>query len=90
AEIGELRKQVELASREAMTDPLTGIGNRKMFDYRMKQCVQAAMEHGGELALMMLDIDHFKRFNDNFGHQFGDMVLRLVARSLTEGVKATD
>lgn len=90
AEIGELRKQVESASREAMTDPLTGIGNRKMFDYQMKQSVQAAMEHGGELSLMMLDIDHFKRFNDNFGHQFGDMVLRLVARSLMEGVKATD
>lgn len=89
-EIGELRKQVESASREAMTDPLTGIGNRKMFDYQMKQCMQAAMEHGSELALMMLDIDHFKRFNDNFGHQFGDMVLRLVARSLTEGVKESD
>ena len=90
AEIGDLRKQVESASREAMTDPLTGIGNRKMFDYQMKKAVQAAMEHGGELALMMLDIDHFKRFNDNFGHQFGDMVLRLVARSLMEGVKASD
>jgi diguanylate cyclase len=90
AEIGELRKLVESASREAMTDPLTGIGNRKMFDYQMKLLMQGAMEHGSELCLLMLDIDHFKRFNDNFGHQFGDMVLRLVARSLVEGIKPTD
>jgi len=90
AEIGELRKQVETASREAMTDPLTGIGNRKMFDYQMKQFMQVAMEKGSELCLLMLDIDHFKRFNDNFGHQFGDMVLRLVARGLLDGIKGSD
>ena len=90
AEIGELRKQVESASREAMTDPLTGIGNRKMFEYQMKQFMQAAMEKGSELCLLMLDIDHFKRFNDNFGHQFGDMVLRLVARGIVDGIKGSD
>jgi diguanylate cyclase len=90
AEIGELRKQVASASREAMTDPLTGVGNRKMFEYQMKKALEAAMEHGHDLALVMLDIDHFKRFNDSFGHQIGDMVLRLVARSLIEGIQATD
>jgi diguanylate cyclase len=90
AEIDELRKQVELASREALTDGLTGIANRKMFDSRMKQLVQAASVSGEPLCLIMLDIDHFKAFNDNFGHQFGDLVLRLVARALADGVRQTD
>jgi diguanylate cyclase len=89
-EIGALRKQVEDASREAMTDALTGIGNRKLFDSRLKQLMQNSMEQGSELSMMLLDIDFFKRFNDTYGHQFGDMVLQLVGKSLIDGVKGED
>ncbi|HTH96086.1 MAG TPA: GGDEF domain-containing protein [Stellaceae bacterium] len=91
-EIGELRKQVESAAREAMTDALTGIGNRKLFDGQLKQHMQEMMESGddSELCLLLLDIDFFKRFNDTYGHQFGDMVLQLVAKSLQEGVREED
>jgi|SRR5579859_1060576 len=90
AEIGELRKQVEDASREAQTDALTGIGNRKNFDLRLKQCMQEAMEQGTELTLLLMDIDHFKKFNDTYGHQFGDLVLKLVSRTMVEGIKGRD
>jgi diguanylate cyclase len=90
AEITELRKLVEDVSREAMTDALTGIGNRKQFDQRLKQLIADALEQGGDLSLLMLDIDHFKTFNDTWGHQFGDEVLRLVARTLIEGIKGRD
>jgi diguanylate cyclase len=89
-EISALRKQVENASREAMTDALTGIGNRKLFDSQLKQFMQSAMEQGTELSMLLLDIDFFKRFNDTYGHQFGDMVLQLVSRTLVDGVKADD
>ncbi|MDB5359159.1 MAG: putative diguanylate cyclase (GGDEF)domain [Rhodospirillales bacterium] len=89
-EIGELRKQVEDASREAQTDALTGIGNRKSFDLQMKRCMQEAMEQGTELTLLLIDIDHFKNFNDAYGHQFGDLVLKLVARAMVEGIKGRD
>ena len=90
AEIRALRKQVEDISREALTDGLTGIGNRKLFDQRLKQLVANALENGTELALLMLDIDHFKSVNDRWGHQLGDDVLRLVAGALIDGIKGRD
>jgi len=89
-EIGALRKQVEDASREAQTDALTGIGNRKSFDLQLKRCMQEAMEQGTDLCLLLMDIDHFKNFNDAYGHQFGDLVLKLVSRSMVEGIKGRD
>jgi len=89
-EIGALRKQVEDASREAQTDALTGIGNRKSFDLNLKRCMQEAMEQGTELSLLLMDIDHFKSFNDTYGHQFGDLVLKLVSKSMVEGIKGRD
>jgi diguanylate cyclase len=89
-EIGELRRQVEDASREAQTDALTGIGNRKAFDLQLKRCMQKAMEQGTELTLLLMDIDHFKSFNDTYGHQFGDLVLKLVGRIMIEGIKGRD
>ncbi|HVJ53325.1 MAG TPA: diguanylate cyclase [Aliidongia sp.] len=90
AEIGELRKQIEDVSREALTDALTGIGNRKLFDQRLKQMMTDAIEEGTELGLLMLDIDYFKKFNDTYGHQLGDEVLRLVSRALVDGIKGRD
>jgi len=88
--ITELNKHLEDVRREVMTDVLTGIANRKYFDERLKECARDAMEAGENLCLLFADIDHFKRFNDTWGHQFGDQVLKLVARSLTEGVKGRD
>jgi diguanylate cyclase len=90
AEIRALRKQVEDISREALTDGLTGIGNRKLFDQRLKQFAANALENGTELSLLMLDIDHFKSVNDRWGHQLGDDVLRLVAGALIDGIKGRD
>jgi len=89
-EIEGLRKQIESARRETLVDALTGVGNRRMFDMRMRECLKQALEEGGELCLLMADIDHFKRFNDTFGHQLGDLVLRLVAKALTDGIKGRD
>ena len=90
AEIRALRKQVEDISREALTDALTGIGNRKLFDQRLKQFVGTALENGTDLSLLMLDIDHFKTVNDRWGHQLGDEVLQLVAGALIDGIKGRD
>lgn len=89
-EVEVLRRQVEDARRETLVDPLTGVGNRKLFDVRLRECMRNAMEDGSELCLVMADIDHFKKFNDTFGHQLGDLVLRLVAKALTDGIKGRD
>jgi diguanylate cyclase len=90
SEISQLREEVETTRREASTDGLTGIANRKMFDSRVLDAVAEATETGTPMALMMLDIDHFKKFNDAHGHQIGDQVLILLARTLEESTKGKD
>ena len=89
-EVTELKQHLETVQREALTDSLTGIPNRKSFDVRLREAARDAMEHDEHLCLLLADIDHFKRFNDQFGHQIGDQVLRLVARTLTDSVKGRD
>jgi diguanylate cyclase len=89
-EIVELRENLANVQREAVTDALTGIANRKSFDQKLRDAVRNALETGEPLSLLMADIDHFKSFNDTYGHQLGDQVLRLVARTLTESVKGRD
>jgi diguanylate cyclase len=86
----ELKRDLERVRREAMTDGLTGLSNRKSFDEHIARLSKECSENGKIFTLLMLDIDHFKSFNDNFGHQVGDQVLRLVARTLTDGIKGKD
>ena len=82
-EVGKLREHLEQVRREAMTDALTKLANRKAFDDELaRQCAFAAERHQ-PLALAVLDIDHFKRFNDTWGHQTGDQVIRYVASVLS-------
>lgn len=86
----ELQRDLEAVRKEAMTDGLTALSNRKAFDVAIKRVAEESAENGATFSLLMLDIDYFKSFNDNFGHQIGDQVLRLVARTLTDGVKGRD
>lgn len=81
-EIESLRQNLENVQKEAMTDALTGIGNRKFFDISLRDLAAEAMESGEQLCLLLGDIDHFKKFNDNYGHQIGDQVLKLVGMIL--------
>lgn len=83
-EIKSLREHLETVQQEAMTDGLTGIANRKYFDNSLLQEAEQAMTAGTELCLLLGDIDHFKRFNDTYGHQVGDQVLKLVGMILKE------
>lgn len=89
-EVSELRETIDNARREALTDGLTGLPNRKAFDEAIRAMSAEAERDETALALLMLDIDHFKTFNDTFGHQLGDQVLRLVARTFTECIKGRD
>ncbi len=85
-----LQRDLETIRREALTDGLTGLANRKAFDDEIRQMAQESDETETIFTMLMVDIDHFKSFNDNFGHQVGDQVLRLVARTLIDGVKGKD
>ena len=89
-EIEGLRTDLANAQHEANTDSLTGIANRKYFDYELGIAAEAARASGEALSLLLADIDHFKLFNDTHGHPIGDQVLRLVAQVLTQSVKGRD
>jgi diguanylate cyclase len=90
SEISNLQHSLDAIRAESLTDPLTGLGNRKYFDRSIDNAVQTALANGQPLSLLMFDIDHFKSFNDSYGHLTGDQVLRLVGMSLKQTIKGQD
>jgi diguanylate cyclase (GGDEF)-like protein len=82
-----LREQV---SRDAMLDGLTGLFNRRAFMSRLAESVAYRDRHGTELTLLMLDADHFKRINDEFGHPVGDRVLRVISDTIRTCMRGSD
>jgi diguanylate cyclase len=89
-EINELQENLEAVRTESLTDPLTQLANRKFFDTTLEQAIADARANNEPLSLLLTDIDHFKNFNDSFGHLTGDQVLRLVAMSVKQNVKGQD
>lgn len=87
----EQRRQLEARLREMTTrDALTGLYNRREMERFLAEEVDRCARYGRTLSVVMIDIDHFKRFNDTYGHQAGDEVLRSVAGVLAGGVRTTD
>jgi diguanylate cyclase len=82
----QLKHEIEAVRLQSLTDALTQIGNRQYFDGILAHEMTRANESDAPLTLLMVDIDHFKRINDDFGHQMGDDVLRLVAARLKSSV----
>ena len=74
----------------AITDPLTGVKNRALFDERIVEEYDRAIRYGRPLSIVLLDVDHFKQFNDTFGHLAGDETLRAVAARLTSTARSCD
>src|SRR5262245_48497403 len=74
--------QTESHAVEARTDALTKVANRRAFDDELARCVAEFRANSTPVTLILLDVDHFKRFNDTYGHQLGDDALRTVARVL--------
>jgi diguanylate cyclase len=88
SEMEGLRETLEAVRVESLTDPLTGVSNRKHFEEMLARCVERAASERSALALVVIDIDFFKRFNDTYGHLTGDQVLKLVGITMREIVKA--
>lgn len=74
----------------ALKDPLTGVNNRTSFDATLQREVDLATRHATPLALMVVDVDHFKKINDTYGHLVGDCVLRDVANCISKCIRSTD
>lgn len=86
-EIKNLREALETTRAEALTDPLTGLANRRHFEEMLQKSIDQATLRREPFALVMADIDFFKKFNDAHGHLTGDQVLRLVARTMKDKFK---
>jgi len=88
--IARLQHSLEAAVAETMKDPLTGIGNRRSFDLTINEVTAAARASGKPMTLVLCDLDHFKKVNDEFGHAMGDQVLRFAAQALSSAVRSMD
>ena len=89
-EIEQLQHNLAVVRSESLTDPLTSLSNRKAFDLSLAHAIVTAKQRNEPLSLIMADVDHFKQFNDKFGHLTGDQVLRLVAVAMKHNVKGQD
>ena len=84
------REHLEEQRQKALIDPLTGLPNRAAWSERLDHEISEWQQHGNTLMLAMLDLDHFKRINDNYGHLAGDKVLKLIASVLRKRLRGTD
>jgi diguanylate cyclase len=89
-ELDMIRDSLNKSEERARTDILTGLPNRRALEEFFRTAQIRAMEKGEPLSIFLIDIDHFKKFNDDFGHGVGDQVLRLMAKVLRERVRETD
>jgi diguanylate cyclase len=81
-EIETLRTSLESVRVESLTDSLTGLANRRMFDETLRMRIEESRAQRTELCVLLCDIDHFKRFNDTWGHHTGDQILRFLASAM--------
>ncbi len=85
----QLKYQIELLERISMTDALTGLANRRALDLLLEREVHTAVRRNESITLMMVDVDHFKNYNDYYGHPAGDECLKQIASTLSDCVQRT-
>lgn len=90
SELAEFKDAVMVLHEMANTDMLTGLGNRRMFDFRFDEELTSFFRSGRDLALLVIDLDNFKVVNDSFGHDFGDVVLKGASGKLLSAVRHAD
>jgi diguanylate cyclase len=89
-EVTDLKQTLEKITTESNSDFLTGVANRRSLETRLEELAQWAKEKSGDVCLLMIDIDHFKKFNDKFGHLIGDEVLKKVGHGIRDCIKGKD
>jgi diguanylate cyclase (GGDEF)-like protein len=82
--------QLAIVTQQSLRDGLTGLANRRSFDERLRQHLGESDRFGQQTSLILLDVDHFKRINDGYGHDVGDRVLIAVAQAVATGVRSID
>lgn len=86
----DARRELRELHQAAMTDPLTGLGNRRHIDGRLRAAIAEFQNNGSLAGLLSVDVDQFKQFNDTYGHNTGDSVLRMLGQTIRHVLRATD
>jgi len=86
-ELGDLSKTIQDLFAKANIDALTGIYNRRFMENNLEQIIEMLSRANGLLSVLMIDIDYFKKYNDTYGHDQGDVCLKEVARAMSSGIK---
>jgi diguanylate cyclase (GGDEF)-like protein/PAS domain S-box-containing protein len=86
----ELLAELEELRKESLVDPLTGLGNRRFADMSLDEALRGLADTGAAFGVLMLDIDLFKRVNDEFGHPIGDRALRMIAWTMANAIRRRD
>jgi diguanylate cyclase (GGDEF)-like protein len=84
------RDKVTHLQKLALLDPLTGVGNRRYAEVRLQAALDSLRRYGWSFGVLFADVDHFKQINDTYGHDSGDAVLGMVARTLAANLRSTD
>jgi diguanylate cyclase (GGDEF)-like protein/PAS domain S-box-containing protein len=90
ASVVDTRSKMRALRREATIDALTGVGNRKYLDGRLSVAIVEYQNSTDNAAVLLIDVDHFKQVNDTYGHNIGDTVLRMIAKTMRLAVRGTD
>ena len=90
AQVAAFRFKFATAKAIGLRNSLTSLGNRRSFDRHLAKEIAEARAQGAEMCLVMGDLDHFKRINDNYGHPFGDRVLKYFADLLLKHIRSSD
>lgn len=89
-EIEAVRQELDLVRAESQIDSLTGVLNRRVFDLELENQIIQSQKDNSPVSIMLGDIDHFKEFNDQYGHLIGDKILRFIATMLKSSLKGQD
>lgn len=85
-----LKRQIDFLQKQSLLDPLTNINNRRALEMKLRSRIDSLNRYGMQFGILFIDVDHFKGINDGYGHDIGDRILKMIARTLTNSLRPFD
>jgi diguanylate cyclase (GGDEF)-like protein/PAS domain S-box-containing protein len=85
-----LKRRIDFLQKQSLLDPLTNVDNRRALEMKLRSRIDSLKRYGMQFGLLFIDVDHFKDINDRYGHDIGDRVLKMIARTLANSLRPFD